>query len=111
MRFCVAICIILIFLGCNTPTEPTIESAPEDVRLEGMLVDLNRIEIDIKGYPVNAWVLAITDLIEVGLVQVESVTGGWLIPLYIVRPDTVLIPAQTSVSLYSRYIVEGKIRR
>ena len=97
--------LFMIFIGCcNSPTEqPT---PPEPHHSEGVLVDLTRITIDMNGYPVRAWVILATGISVVLFIQVESITEGWLIPIYIAKSDTVLIPEQTNISIYSKYTIE-----
>ena len=101
MRWALVLLVLLVACG----VAPT--SQLEDVHVEGILADLNRIDMEMRGYRIRVWVIPIPGLNTVRTVQIESVGGEWLTPIYTTSIGAVLIPAQTNISIYSKYIVTG----
>ena len=101
----------MLVLACSNPVaDEVMEMAGESICLEGILVDLERTVMGIKGYPVKAWSIPIPGLIEVSSVRIESTTGDWLIPLYFMESDVILIPEQTNITIYSKYLIKVRIK-
>lgn len=97
--------LVLLVLLVACVISPT--SRLENIHVEGILADLNRIDMDTKGYRIRVWVIPIPGLDTVEMVQVESISGEWFTPIYTTSIGRVLIPAQTNISVYSKYIVTG----
>lgn len=101
MRWILVLLVLLVACGAS-PTRQL-----EDVRVEGILADLDRIDMARKGYRIRVWVIPIPGLDTVETMQIESIGGEWLTPIYTTSIGRVLIPAQTNISIYSKYIVTG----
>ncbi len=101
MRWILIALVLLVACG----TSPT--SQPENIRVEGILADLDRIDIEKGGYRIRTWVIPIPGLDTVETMRVEATNGEWLTPIYTTSIGAILIPAQTSISVYSKYIVTG----
>ena len=108
MRIFFLFLLTLLVIGCCSPNEP-VESV--SLKFEGVLVDLDRIMIDYRGYPVRAWVKPTPGLIKIETVHLESLMGDWFIPIYITIPNSILIPEQTNINIYAKYIIIAIVRR
>jgi len=110
MRTLFIMLFLIVLSSCSSPTDNT-KSSTKQIHMKGQLSDLDRIDMLVGGRPVRVWIIDIYDLIQVNSVMVMAVQGHWIIPIYYVRKDIVLIPEQTNINLYSDYKVDVIIKQ